>query len=206
MDCFVVRPQDIVVFIIGGCTYEEALSVHLLNRSTPGVRIVLGGTTVHNSKTWVDRLGLLVPWMLFLLQCHTDLCIKTTLRKTPGLATESRRDQEEGGELDSHEEVRHFCGSRWDQEEGGELDSHEEVRHFCGSRRDQEEGGGAGPLSWPRRDQEQGGGARLESWTSFTLVGSQRWSYGHCDSVLHSSWDSNCVVWWSLHNAGRTLP
>ena len=26
--------------------------------------------------------------------------------------TESRRDQEEGGELDSHEEVRHFCGSR----------------------------------------------------------------------------------------------
>ena len=27
--------------------------------------------------------------------------------------------QEEGGELDSHEEVRHFCGSRWDQEEGG---------------------------------------------------------------------------------------
>ena len=35
--------------------------------------------------------------------------------------------------------------SRQDQEEGGELDSHEEVRHFCGSRRDQEEGGGAGP-------------------------------------------------------------
>ena len=25
-------------------------------------------------------------------------------------------------------------------------------------------------------------------------------------SVLHSSWDSNCVVRWSLHNAGRTLP
>ena len=30
-------------------------------------------------------------------------------------------------------------GSRRDQEEGGELDSHEEVRHFCGSRRDQED-------------------------------------------------------------------
>ena len=29
---------------------------------------------------------------------------------------ESRRDQEEGGELDSHEEVRRFCGSRRDQE------------------------------------------------------------------------------------------
>ena len=37
--------------------------------------------------------------------------------------TESRWDQEEGGELDSqshsHKEVRRFCGSRWDQEEGG---------------------------------------------------------------------------------------
>ena len=25
-------------------------------------------------------------------------------------------------------------------------------------------------------------------------------------TALHSSWDSNCVVLWSLHNAGRTLP
>lgn len=44
------RPQDIVVFIIGGATYEEALTVYNLNRTTPGVRIVLGGTTVHNTK------------------------------------------------------------------------------------------------------------------------------------------------------------
>lgn len=44
------RPQDIIVFVIGGATYEEALTVYNLNRSTPGVRIVLGGTTVHNTK------------------------------------------------------------------------------------------------------------------------------------------------------------
>ena len=25
-------------------------------------------------------------------------------------------------------------------------------------------------------------------------------------TVLHSTLDSNCVVRWSLHNAGRTLP
>ena len=25
-------------------------------------------------------------------------------------------------------------------------------------------------------------------------------------TVLHGSWDSNCVVRWSLRNAGRTLP
>uniref|UniRef100_A0A2K5SDQ8 Vacuolar protein sorting 45 homolog n=1 Tax=Cebus imitator TaxID=2715852 RepID=A0A2K5SDQ8_CEBIM len=40
------RPQDIIVFVIGGATYEEALTVYNLNRTTPGVRIVLGGTTV----------------------------------------------------------------------------------------------------------------------------------------------------------------
>ena len=33
-----------------------------------------------------------------------------------------------------------------------------------------------------------------ESWTPFASVVSQRRSYGHCGSVLHSSWDSNCVV------------
>ncbi|NXG03477.1 VPS45 protein, partial [Sakesphorus luctuosus] len=44
------RPQDIVVFLIGGATYEEALTVYNLNRSNPGVRIVLGGTTIHNTR------------------------------------------------------------------------------------------------------------------------------------------------------------
>jgi vacuolar protein sorting-associated protein 45 len=42
------RPQDIIVFIIGGTTFEEALCVHQLNKATPGVRIVLGGTAIHN--------------------------------------------------------------------------------------------------------------------------------------------------------------
>ena len=34
---------------------------------------------------------------------------------------------------------------RRDQEEGAEMDSHEELRRFYGSRRDEEEGDGAGP-------------------------------------------------------------
>ncbi|GAB1606588.1 vacuolar protein sorting-associated protein 45-like [Argonauta hians] len=50
------RPQDIVVFIIGGTTYEEALTVHCLNRSVTGVRIVVGGTTVHNSKSFLEEV------------------------------------------------------------------------------------------------------------------------------------------------------
>lgn len=48
------RPQDIIVFIIGGATYEEALTVYNLNRTMPGVRIVLGGTAVHNTKRLVS--------------------------------------------------------------------------------------------------------------------------------------------------------
>uniref|UniRef100_A0A6I8NEC7 Vacuolar protein sorting 45 homolog n=1 Tax=Ornithorhynchus anatinus TaxID=9258 RepID=A0A6I8NEC7_ORNAN len=51
------RPQDIIVFIIGGTTYEEALAVYNLNRTTPGVRIVLGGTTVHNTRRSGGRGG-----------------------------------------------------------------------------------------------------------------------------------------------------
>ncbi|XP_029436593.1 vacuolar protein sorting-associated protein 45 [Rhinatrema bivittatum] len=51
------RPQDIVVFIIGGATYEEASTVYNLNRTTPGVRIVLGGTTIHNTKSFLEEVS-----------------------------------------------------------------------------------------------------------------------------------------------------
>ena len=64
------------------------------------------------------------------------------------------------------------CGptqSRRDQEEGGELDSHEEVRHFCGSRRDEEEGGGAGPSREPRRDPSREVELGSENWTCLLL-------------------------------------
>ena len=59
----------------------------------------------------------------------------------------------------------------------------------------------AGRWCWARERER-------ESWTSFASVVSQRRSYGHClcGSVLHSSWDSNCVVRWLLRNAGWTLP
>ena len=84
---------------------------------------------------------------------------------------------------------QHSTESRRDQEEGGERDSHEE----------------ASPEEIKSREVVLG---YRESWTSFASVVSQRRSNGHClcDSVLHSSWDSNCVVLWSLRNAGRTLP
>lgn len=51
------KPQDIIVFIIGGATYEEARTVATINASTPGVRIVLGGTTVHNATTFLEEVA-----------------------------------------------------------------------------------------------------------------------------------------------------
>jgi vacuolar protein sorting-associated protein 45 len=53
------RPQDIVVFMVGGMTYEEAKMIAGVNESMPGVRIVLGGTTICNSE------GFLKVWSCF---------------------------------------------------------------------------------------------------------------------------------------------
>ncbi|XP_014223834.1 vacuolar protein sorting-associated protein 45 [Trichogramma pretiosum] len=50
------RPQDIIVFIIGGTTYEESLAVHNLNKQNPGIKIILGGTTVHNFSSFCEEI------------------------------------------------------------------------------------------------------------------------------------------------------
>ena len=50
------KPQDIVVFIVGGATYEEAKVVASINASSPGIRVVLGGTTVHNATTFLEEV------------------------------------------------------------------------------------------------------------------------------------------------------
>ncbi|CEP11802.1 hypothetical protein [Parasitella parasitica] len=51
------RPQDIIVFICGGTTFEEARYIAQLNATTPGVRIVLGGNNVHNSKSFLSQIS-----------------------------------------------------------------------------------------------------------------------------------------------------
>jgi len=50
------KPQDIIVFIVGGTTYEEAKMIAQVNASSPGVRVVLGGTSVHNSSSFLDEV------------------------------------------------------------------------------------------------------------------------------------------------------
>lgn len=50
------KPQDIIVFIAGGATYEEAKMIAGINATTPGVRVVLGGTTIHNATTFLEEV------------------------------------------------------------------------------------------------------------------------------------------------------
>jgi len=55
------RPQDVIIFIIGGTTYEEARTVALLNQDptpggTGGARLLLGGTCVHNSTSFLEMI------------------------------------------------------------------------------------------------------------------------------------------------------
>lgn len=50
------KPQDIIIFMVGGVTFEEAKTVASMNASVPGVRIVLGGTCVHNSRSFMAEV------------------------------------------------------------------------------------------------------------------------------------------------------
>lgn len=50
------KPHDIIVFMVGGATYEEAKMIAQINASSPGVRVVLGATSIHNSATFLDEV------------------------------------------------------------------------------------------------------------------------------------------------------
>ena len=50
------KPQDIIVFMVGGCTFGEAMHVNRLTQQYPGVRVILGGTHVHNSKSFINEV------------------------------------------------------------------------------------------------------------------------------------------------------
>ncbi|KAF4302665.1 Sec1-like protein [Botryosphaeria dothidea] len=50
------KPQDIIIFMVGGATYEEAKMVAQVNASSPGVRVVLGGTSIHNSMSFLEEV------------------------------------------------------------------------------------------------------------------------------------------------------
>jgi vacuolar protein sorting-associated protein 45 len=50
------KVNEVVVFIVGGATYEEALAVAEYNNANPSMRIILGGSCVQNSQSFLDEL------------------------------------------------------------------------------------------------------------------------------------------------------
>lgn len=44
-----------VIFVVGGTTYEESRSVALQNAANSGIRFILGGSAILNSKRSVAR-------------------------------------------------------------------------------------------------------------------------------------------------------
>lgn len=50
------RPSEIIVFVIGGITYEEALAIHNINRAENRLCVVLGGTSMQNMKSFLEEI------------------------------------------------------------------------------------------------------------------------------------------------------
>uniref|UniRef100_A0A7S0LML6 Vacuolar protein sorting-associated protein 45 n=1 Tax=Coccolithus braarudii TaxID=221442 RepID=A0A7S0LML6_9EUKA len=50
-------PTEVIVFLLGGATYEEARYVAEMNTANPGVHVTLGGTTIHSSRSFLEELG-----------------------------------------------------------------------------------------------------------------------------------------------------
>ncbi|KNC75018.1 vacuolar protein sorting-associated protein 45 [Sphaeroforma arctica JP610] len=50
------KPQDIIVMMVGGATYEEARFVSRFNSELPGTRIILAGTHVHNAESFMEQV------------------------------------------------------------------------------------------------------------------------------------------------------
>lgn len=50
------KPPEVLVFIVGGATYEEATKVAEFNAANPSMRILLGGSCVHNSSSFLGEL------------------------------------------------------------------------------------------------------------------------------------------------------
>ncbi|XP_019176232.1 PREDICTED: vacuolar protein sorting-associated protein 45 homolog [Ipomoea nil] len=50
------RPHDVVIFIVGGTTYEESRSVALQNSTISGIRFILGGSAILNSRRFLKDL------------------------------------------------------------------------------------------------------------------------------------------------------
>lgn len=51
------RPTDVIIFIVGGATYEEARTVAEFNAQNSGTRFFLGGSCIQNSTSFLKEIG-----------------------------------------------------------------------------------------------------------------------------------------------------
>jgi vacuolar protein sorting-associated protein 45 len=48
------RPSEIIIYVIGGVTYEESYHIHMMNKQS--ARIVLGGSYIHNFSSFMEEV------------------------------------------------------------------------------------------------------------------------------------------------------
>ena len=54
------KPNEIIIFVVGGATFEEAFHVARINSTSGGtVRIILGGSTILNTKSFIKNLDVM---------------------------------------------------------------------------------------------------------------------------------------------------
>jgi vacuolar protein sorting-associated protein 45 len=52
-----VIPGEIIIFMVGGVTYEEGTKISEFNQANKGkIQVILGGSTVHNSTSFLEEL------------------------------------------------------------------------------------------------------------------------------------------------------
>ena len=54
------RLRKVIVFMTGGATFEEAKEISELNKKLQDLEIVLGGTHIHNSKSFLAEVYQLI--------------------------------------------------------------------------------------------------------------------------------------------------
>jgi len=54
-------PKDLFIYMVGGTTYEEARCVAEFNKENEknGLKVILGGSTIHNSTSFLDEIRML---------------------------------------------------------------------------------------------------------------------------------------------------
>jgi vacuolar protein sorting-associated protein 45 len=51
------RPSDVFIYMVGGATFEEATKVAEFNKANTDMRVVLGGSCVHNSNSFLREVN-----------------------------------------------------------------------------------------------------------------------------------------------------